>query len=112
MITMIDENYVKCEMNNIVQQYKYKDKDEIQWEIYLSDKKTFLICNDKKNRKEYFHVDDMRTRIINNGIFYIDDMNFNIFYYIRDIIINNYTDEIWNIVEKIFKNGYNNGNMK
>lgn len=105
MMMMVHENCLKEEINNIVQQYKYKDKSDITWEIYLTNKKTFLICDDKNNRKEYFYLDDIKTKIINNGIFYIDDVKFDVFYYIRNIIIENETDVVWSIIEKIFKNG-------
>lgn len=86
--------------------FSYKDQNEFEWKIARV-KNGFFVAyfGDSYFKNKTFELSyDAITHFINNtGCFFIESMDFDVFYNVRNVLKSGYTDDIWEIIEEMIK---------
>lgn len=104
MIYTIKEEHLHSNSHNINQTYNYKDKNNKNWVIHLTNSNGMYLVYSEIDRieKTKFFLQDLNMDVEHTGVFYIDNTDFELFYNIRNTLLNKYTCNIWDMLENYF----------
>lgn len=94
-------------INEILEEIYYHDLNDFKWQI-IRIKSGFYIryCGDNYFMPKEFICNLSNNKcisIINTNCIFINTNDFDIFLQVRDNIKNNYTDDIWELIECMFE---------
>lgn len=94
-----------------MEESRYFDENGFEWNIARVNNGFFVKYEgDEYFSEKYFYIElnnGKRLKITNTNCLFVKCVDFDTFYHFRDILKNGFTDDIWDIIEELFLERFN-----